>query len=82
MDMLTKIQANILLCEALKQMLVYAKFMKEHVLGKCKLMYYENITMEKEWSVIIERKLPPKLIDLGRFTNPCSIFSLTIDHTL
>lgn len=78
--MLNEIQVNIPFCEALEQMHVYAKFMKKLLLGKCKLKHDENITLEEECNTIIQRKLPPKFTDPNRFTIPCSIGSLIIDH--
>ncbi|XP_050877652.1 uncharacterized protein LOC127081447 [Lathyrus oleraceus] len=56
--------------------------MKELLLGKRKLKDYENISLEKECSAIIQRNLPPKLTDPGRFIIPCSIGSLTISSAL
>ncbi|XP_050898001.1 uncharacterized protein LOC127104904 [Lathyrus oleraceus] len=82
MDMLTKIQINIPFCEALEHMHVYAKFMKEILLRKIKLKHDENIVLAEECSAIIQRKLPLKLTDLGRFTIMCSIGSLRIGHAL
>lgn len=38
--------------------------------------------MAVEYNAIIQRKLPPKLSDMGRFMIPFSIISLTISHTL
>lgn len=61
---------------------VYEKFMKQLINGKRKLKDDENVALVEECSVIIKRKLPPKLTDLGRFTTPCSIGSLKISQTL
>lgn len=72
MEMLNKIQVNTFR-EALEQMHVYAKFMKEILSGKQNLKHNENIALAEECSVIIQRKLPPKLTDPSRFTIPCSI---------
>lgn len=36
----------------------------------------------KECGVVIQHKLPPKLIDLGIFTTTCSNSPLMISHTL
>lgn len=82
MEMLTKIQVNIPFCESLKKMPIYAKFMKDLLLGKRKLKHDENISLAEECSAIIQKKLPPKLSDPGRFTIPCAIDSLTINHAL
>lgn len=53
MEMLNKIQVNILFYEALKQMPVYEKFMKELLSGKRKLKYDENATLAEECNVVI-----------------------------
>lgn len=76
------LQVNILFCDALEQMAVYAKFMKELLNGKHKLNGDENIALAEEYSDIIQWKLPPKLIDPGRFIIPCSIGSLKICQKL
>lgn len=82
MKRLIKIQVSIPFCEAFKQILVYEKFMKELLSRKRKLNYDENIALEKEYNAIIQRKVPPKLTDSGRFSTPCSIGLLTIVYAL
>lgn len=42
----------------------------------------ENIALAEEFSAIIQMNLPQKLTDLVRFTIPCSIGSLSINHVL
>lgn len=61
---------------------IYAKFMKELLSGNRKLKDDENINLMDECSAIIQRNLPPKLTDLGRFTIPSYIDSLTINNAL
>lgn len=73
MEMLTTLQFNIPFCDALEKMHVYAKFMKDILKGKHKLKDDENLALTEECSAIIQRKLPPKLTDIGIFTTPCSI---------
>ena len=80
MEMLNEIHVNIPFCEALEQIYVYAKFMKYLLSRKHKLKHDENVALEEECSVIIQRKLPPKLTNPSRFNIPCSIGSLTIRH--
>lgn len=70
MEMLIVLQVNILFYDALEQMHVYAIFMKELLNGKHKLKDDENVALAEECSVIIQRKLPPKLIGQSRFTFP------------
>lgn len=57
---------------------MYAKFIKELLNGKHKLKDGENVALAGECSAIIQHKLPPKLIDPGRFTIPCTIGSLKL----
>lgn len=63
-------------------MSVYAKFMKELLNGKCKFKDDKNVALAEECSAVIQRKLPPKLTDPGRFSIHCSIGSLNIGHAL
>ncbi|XP_050875912.1 uncharacterized protein LOC127079571 [Lathyrus oleraceus] len=82
MEMLTMLQVNIPFCDALEQMHVYAKFMKEILNGKHKLKDDENVALVEEYSVIIKHKLPSKLSNPNRFTILCSIGSLEIGQGL
>ncbi|XP_050909136.1 uncharacterized protein LOC127122906 [Lathyrus oleraceus] len=61
---------------------LYAKFMKELLNGKLKLKDDENVALAEEYSSIVQRSLPPKLTDPGRFTIPSSISSLKIGQSL
>ncbi|XP_050895182.1 uncharacterized protein LOC127101782 [Lathyrus oleraceus] len=82
MEILTVLQVNIPFCDALEQMSVYAKFMKELLNGKCKCKDDGNVALAEECSAIIQCKLPPKLTDPSRFTIHCFIGSLKIGQTL
>lgn len=81
-EMFRKIQVNIPLCEAMDQIPVYDKFMKELLSGKLCLTDDENIVLVEECSVITQRTLPPKLIDSGGFTITCSIGPIKVDRDL
>ena len=59
--------------EALENMPSYVKFMKKILASKKKLKEYGTITLTKECSAILQKKLPPKLQDLGSFAIPFSI---------
>lgn len=78
MEILRKIQVNIPFYEALEQMLTYVKLMKELLSRKRKFKEDENIFLVEECSAIIQRNLPLKLTDPGRFTILCTIGPLTI----
>lgn len=82
MEMLIKIQVNIPFCEVLVKMSTYTKFMKELLSRKKKFKDDENFVLAKECSSIIQRKLPLKLTDPGRFTIPCTIGPLFIGQSL
>ena len=64
---------NIPLIEALEQMPKYAKFLKDIISKKRKLEEHEIVMLTKESNGILQKKLPPKLKDLGSFTIPCTI---------
>ena len=57
----------------LEQMLKYAKFLKEVLSNKRKLVDNEKVMLTKECNAILQRKFPPKLKDPGSFTIPCII---------
>jgi len=59
--------------DTIAQMLKYAKFLKEILSNKRKLIEFETIALSEECLVIILKKLPPKLKDPGSFTIPCTI---------
>ncbi|XP_022158942.1 uncharacterized protein LOC111025397 [Momordica charantia] len=60
----------------------YMKFMKDISKKKRKLEDYEMIPLTEECSVILQRKLPSKLKDPGRFSIPCSIGDVVFANVL
>jgi hypothetical protein len=70
---LRKVELNIHLLDAIKQILAYAKFLNDCYTHKRKFQEHETVTLTKEVSTILLRKLPLKLKDLGSFTIPCRI---------
>ncbi|GAU31493.1 hypothetical protein TSUD_332680 [Trifolium subterraneum] len=82
MKMLYSLQMNIPFAEALEQMPVYAKFMKELLSKKRKPLDDETVNMTEECSAIIQKKLPQKKKDPGSFTIPCSIGNLHVRRAL
>ncbi|XP_071909835.1 uncharacterized protein [Coffea arabica] len=60
----------------------YAKFLKDIMTKKRKLVDNETITLTEECSVIIQNKLPPKLKDPGSFTVPCTIGNVEFSKAL
>jgi len=80
-NILKKICINIPFVEALSQMPLYAKFLKEIFSKKKTIEHNETITLTRESSAII-KKPPPTLGDPGSFAIPCVIGSETIDKAL
>ena len=82
MELFSQLQVNIPFSEALDQIPVYAKFMKDLLTGKRKPRDDENIALSENCNAILQRKLPPKLKDLGAFTIPCTIGKVSVGRAL
>ncbi|CAN6566303.1 unnamed protein product [Malus baccata var. baccata] len=68
-----KVQVNIPLLDAIKQVPRYAKFFKELCTTRKRISTKEIVKVSENVSAILQRKLPPKCKDLGSFTIPCVI---------
>ena len=66
MDTFRKVEVNIPLLDAIKQVPRYAKFLKELCTSKRKLKENEKVSMRENVSAILQKKLPPK----------CKVYSL------
>ncbi|GAU40544.1 hypothetical protein TSUD_367100 [Trifolium subterraneum] len=74
LDVLKKIEVNIPLLEAIKQIPRYVKFLKEMCTNKRKLKGNSRVNMSRNVSAIIQQTdLPEKCEDLGVFTVPGTI---------
>ena len=82
MDIFKKLQINIPFVEELEQMPGYLKFVKDILSKKRKLGDYEIVTLSEECRTILQKKLPPKLKDLGSFTIPCAIGNAVFERAL
>lgn len=82
LELFRKFHINIPFAEALEQMPNYAKFMNDALFKKKKFGQYEMISMTEECSVMLQKKLPQKLKDLGSFTIPCTVGSLNVTRAL
>ncbi|KAI3465800.1 hypothetical protein Pfo_022463 [Paulownia fortunei] len=60
----------------------YAKFMKDVMSRKRRLVEFETINLTEECSAILQKKLPQKLKDPGSFTIPCTIGGSFFDKAL
>ena len=73
LDTFRKVQVNLPLLNAIKQVPKYEKFLKELCTNKKRFNGQETVALSEEASAILQRKLPPKLKDTGSFTIPCVI---------
>ena len=71
--MFKKIEINIPFVEAITQMPNYAKFLKDILSKKKKIVEEGIVSLTTTCSVVIQKSLPAKMKDLGSFTIPCSI---------
>ncbi|CAN6579326.1 unnamed protein product [Malus baccata var. baccata] len=65
-----KVQVNIPLLDAIKQVPRYAKFLKELFTTRKRISTKEVVKVSENVSTILQRKLPPKCKDPGSFTIP------------
>ncbi|KAL1077687.1 hypothetical protein V6Z11_D10G112200 [Gossypium hirsutum] len=77
-----KVQVNIPLIDAIKQVPRYGKFLKELCTSKRKLIGNEKISLGKNVSVVFQKKLPIKCKDPGMFSIPCKIGDLKLDRAM
>ncbi|KAM2507960.1 hypothetical protein ACFX1W_030216 [Malus domestica] len=68
-----KVQVNIPLLDAIKQVPRYAKFFKELCTSRRRISNKEGVQVSENVSAMLQRKLPPKCKDPGSFTIPCVI---------
>ncbi|XP_068329671.1 uncharacterized protein [Pyrus communis] len=73
LDTFRKVQVNLPLLDAIKQVPKYANFLKELCTNKRRFNDQETVALSEEVSAVLQRKLPPKLKDIGSFTIPCVI---------
>ncbi|XP_016199605.1 uncharacterized protein LOC107640610 [Arachis ipaensis] len=79
LELFKKLEINIPLPEALEQMPLYAKFLKELINKKKSWNEKETVILTQECSATIQESIPPKLKDPGSFFLPCTIGDIIID---
>ncbi|KAH9779128.1 hypothetical protein KPL71_007608 [Citrus sinensis] len=77
-----KVEVNIPLLDAIKQIPQYAKVLKELCTSKRKLRGDEKVHMGENISAVLQKKLPPKCKDPGMFTIPCKIGSVRVEKAM
>ncbi|RYR38899.1 hypothetical protein Ahy_A09g044201 isoform B [Arachis hypogaea] len=80
LEIFKTLHINIPFIEALEQMPLYAKFMKELLTKKRSLKEGQTVMMTRECSAIIQKKLPKKMKDPGSFHIPCTIGNMMIER--
>ncbi|KAM1971755.1 hypothetical protein TB2_017964 [Malus domestica] len=81
-ETLRKVEINIPLLDAIKQIPSYAKFLNDCCTHKRKFKEHEKVALTEEVSAVLLRKLPPKLKDPESFTIPCTIGNYHFDKSL
>ncbi|XP_024171648.1 uncharacterized protein LOC112177598 [Rosa chinensis] len=81
-DILKKVNVNIPLIELIRQMPVYAKFLKDLCTHKRKINNDERFEICEEVSAILQRRIPPKLKDPESFIISCTIGEKVFDRAL
>ncbi|XP_019184289.1 PREDICTED: uncharacterized protein LOC109179183 [Ipomoea nil] len=82
LDAFRKVEVNIPLLDAIKQISRYAKFLKEFCTNKRKLKGNEMVSMGENVSTVLQKKLPPKCKDPGMFTIPCKIGNVNVERAM
>ncbi|KAH9751080.1 hypothetical protein KPL71_014142 [Citrus sinensis] len=77
-----KVEVNIPLLDAIKQIPRYTKFLKELCTSKRKLRGDERVHMGENVSAVLQKKLPPKCKDPDMFTIPCKIGSVRVEKAM
>ncbi|XP_020415553.1 uncharacterized protein LOC109948059 [Prunus persica] len=73
MQILSKVQINIPLLDAIKKIPSYAKILKEVCSSKKKLSDLDKVILTEQCNAVLLHKLPPKKKDPGSFNISCTI---------
>ncbi|XP_027174801.1 uncharacterized protein LOC113774472 [Coffea eugenioides] len=82
LEVFRKVEINIPLLDAIKQVPKYAKFLRDLCVNRKRLRGDERIIVGENVSAVLQRKFPPKCGDPGRFTVLCKIGNTLIRNTL
>ncbi|CAM8908487.1 unnamed protein product [Rhodiola kirilowii] len=81
-ELFSKVEINIPLLEAIKQIPRYAKFLKELCTNRRRSTRYDQDLMSRNVSAVIQRKVPPKCGYPGTYTIPCTIGNIRIENCM
>jgi len=82
LDIFRKLEITMPFGEALQQMPLYSKFLKDMLTRKHKDIHQENIVVEGNCSAVIQMILPPNHKDPRSVTIPCSVGEVTVGKAL
>ncbi|XP_027150163.1 uncharacterized protein LOC113759784 [Coffea eugenioides] len=82
LEIFRKVEINIPLLDAIKQVPRYAKFLRDLCVNRKRLKGDERVVVGKNVSAILQRKLPPKCGDPDMFTIPCRIGNTLIGKAM
>ncbi|CAN6589038.1 unnamed protein product [Malus baccata var. baccata] len=77
-----KVQVNIPLLDAIKQVPRYDKFLKELCTTRKRISSKEVVKVSENISAVLQRKLPTKCKDPGSFTIPCVIGNTRFEYAM
>ncbi|KHN45451.1 hypothetical protein glysoja_050001, partial [Glycine soja] len=80
LDIFRKLEITMPFGEALQQMPLYSKFLKDMLTRKHKYIHQENIIVEGNCSAMIQKIVPHRHKDPGSVTIPCSIGEVTVGN--
>ncbi|CAM8997019.1 unnamed protein product [Rhodiola kirilowii] len=81
-ELFSKVEINIPLLEAIKQIPRYAKFLKELCTNRRRSNRNDQELMSRDVSAVIQRKVPPKCGDPETYTIPCTIGNIRIENCM
>ncbi|CAM8883030.1 unnamed protein product [Rhodiola kirilowii] len=81
-ELFSKVEINIPLLEAIKQIPRYAKFLKELCTNRRRSTRNDQELMSRDVSAIMQCKVPPKCGDPGTYIIPCTIGNIRIENCM
>ncbi|CAM8961417.1 unnamed protein product [Rhodiola kirilowii] len=81
-ELFSKVEINIPLLEAIKQIPKYAKFLKELCTNRRRGARVDQELMSRNISAVLQRKVPPKCGDPGTYTIPCTIGNIRLENCM
>nr|XP_027067750.1 uncharacterized protein LOC113693401 [Coffea arabica] len=82
LEVFRKVEINIPLLDAIKQVPKYAKFLRDLCVNRRRLRGDERVIVGENVSAVLQRKLPSKCGDPGMFTIPCRIGNTVIRRAM